>query len=110
MSQDAMQVVENLNLFCKKVVLLQEVEGEMAEKLVEKCPVNVFDIEDVGNGKVIFFLTGLFSRLLRSKKQMPPSKFFLSLFSLLPISIPKMKCVKHILENQLLMISLLHYP
>ncbi|KAJ4975289.1 hypothetical protein NE237_000395 [Protea cynaroides] len=30
-----------------KVVLLQEVVDEKAEKLVKKCPVNVFDIEDV---------------------------------------------------------------
>ncbi|XP_010248372.1 PREDICTED: DNA-directed RNA polymerases I and III subunit RPAC1 isoform X2 [Nelumbo nucifera] len=34
-----------------EVVLLQEVEDEMAEELVKKCPVNVFDIEDVGKGK-----------------------------------------------------------
>ncbi|KAF7145311.1 hypothetical protein RHSIM_Rhsim04G0011300 [Rhododendron simsii] len=34
-----------------EVELLQELEGEMAEKLVKKCPVNVFDIEDLGNGK-----------------------------------------------------------
>ncbi|XP_042504103.1 DNA-directed RNA polymerases I and III subunit RPAC1-like isoform X2 [Macadamia integrifolia] len=33
------------------VVLLQEVEDEKAEELVKKCPVNVFDIEDIGNGK-----------------------------------------------------------
>ncbi|GAB2279804.1 hypothetical protein Dimus_014443 [Dionaea muscipula] len=33
-----------------EVVLLQDVYGEMAEKLVKKCPVNVFDIEDVADG------------------------------------------------------------
>ncbi|KAK1380240.1 hypothetical protein POM88_026984 [Heracleum sosnowskyi] len=32
------------------VVLLQEVEDERAKKLVKTCPVNVFDIEDVGKG------------------------------------------------------------
>ncbi|XP_022879176.1 DNA-directed RNA polymerases I and III subunit RPAC1-like isoform X6 [Olea europaea var. sylvestris] len=31
-----------------EVVLLQEVEGEKAEELVKKCPVKVFDIEDIG--------------------------------------------------------------
>ncbi|KAG5550965.1 hypothetical protein RHGRI_009400 [Rhododendron griersonianum] len=31
-----------------EVELLQELKGEMAEKLVKKCPVNVFDIEDLG--------------------------------------------------------------
>ncbi|KAK1396990.1 hypothetical protein POM88_006853 [Heracleum sosnowskyi] len=41
-----------LDLFIKflKVVLLQEVEDERAKKLVKTCPVNVFDIEDVGKG------------------------------------------------------------
>lgn len=34
-----------------EVVLLQEVKDEKAEELVKKCPVKVFDIEDVGNGK-----------------------------------------------------------
>ncbi|KAJ4952947.1 hypothetical protein NE237_029779 [Protea cynaroides] len=34
-----------------EVVLLQEVEDEKAEELVKKCPVNVFDIEDIGMGK-----------------------------------------------------------
>ncbi|PSR95569.1 DNA-directed RNA polymerases I and III subunit rpac1 like [Actinidia chinensis var. chinensis] len=35
-----------------EVVLLQDVEGEKAEELKNKCPkpCNVFDIEDVGNG------------------------------------------------------------
>ncbi|XP_076937708.1 uncharacterized protein LOC143616421 [Bidens hawaiensis] len=33
-----------------EVVLLQEIENEDAEKLVKKCPVNVFDIEDMGKG------------------------------------------------------------
>eukprot|EP00262_Sarcandra_glabra_P006740 TRINITY_DN1923_c0_g1_i1.p1 TRINITY_DN1923_c0_g1~~TRINITY_DN1923_c0_g1_i1.p1 ORF type:complete len:369 (+),score=68.97 TRINITY_DN1923_c0_g1_i1:191-1297(+) len=33
-----------------EVVLLQEVEDDKAEVLVRKCPVNVFDIEDVGMG------------------------------------------------------------
>ncbi|XP_074568242.1 uncharacterized protein LOC141824808 [Curcuma longa] len=33
-----------------KVILLTEVKGQDAEKLVKKCPVNVFDIEDLGNG------------------------------------------------------------
>ncbi|KAL5548689.1 hypothetical protein UlMin_003920 [Ulmus minor] len=34
-----------------EVVLLQEVEDEVAEELVQKCPVKVFDIEDIGKGK-----------------------------------------------------------
>ncbi|PON40110.1 DNA-directed RNA polymerase, alpha subunit [Parasponia andersonii] len=34
-----------------EVVLLQEVEDEDAEELKNKCPVNVFDIEDLGNGR-----------------------------------------------------------
>ncbi|KAK1297771.1 DNA-directed RNA polymerase II subunit RPB3-B [Acorus calamus] len=34
-----------------EVVLLEEVEDEMAVELVNKCPVKVFDIEDVGKGQ-----------------------------------------------------------
>lgn len=34
-----------------EIVLLQEVENKKAEELVKKCPVNVFDIEDIGKGK-----------------------------------------------------------
>ncbi|KAK8955080.1 hypothetical protein KSP39_PZI001922 [Platanthera zijinensis] len=34
-----------------EVLLLKEFKGNDAEKLVKKCPVNVFDIEDVGNGE-----------------------------------------------------------
>lgn len=33
-------------------MLLQEIEDEKAEELVEKCPKNVFDIEDIGKGKM----------------------------------------------------------
>ncbi|KAH7684157.1 DNA-directed RNA polymerase protein [Dioscorea alata] len=33
-----------------EVILLKEIKGVDAEKLVKKCPVNVFDIEDVGKG------------------------------------------------------------
>ncbi|WVZ73352.1 hypothetical protein U9M48_021668 [Paspalum notatum var. saurae] len=33
-----------------EVVILEEIKGDNAEKLVKKCPVNVFDIEDLGNG------------------------------------------------------------
>ncbi|CAI5494311.1 unnamed protein product [Closterium sp. Naga37s-1] len=33
-----------------EVVFRKAVEGEMAEQLVAKCPMNVFDIEDMGNG------------------------------------------------------------
>ncbi|KAJ0791969.1 putative DNA-directed RNA polymerase [Helianthus annuus] len=33
-----------------EVVLLQDIEDEDAQKLVNKCPVNVFDIEDMGKG------------------------------------------------------------
>lgn len=35
-----------------EVVLLQEVKDAKAEELVKKCPVNVFDIEDIAKGKV----------------------------------------------------------
>ncbi|GKV37381.1 hypothetical protein SLEP1_g45416 [Rubroshorea leprosula] len=34
-----------------EVVLLKEVEDDVAEELKRRCPVNVFDIEDIGNGK-----------------------------------------------------------
>lgn len=34
-----------------EIVLMGEIENEMAEKLVKKCPVNVFDIEDLGAGR-----------------------------------------------------------
>ncbi|XP_057765418.1 uncharacterized protein LOC130986144 [Salvia miltiorrhiza] len=34
-----------------EIVLLQEIEGEKAEELVKKCPVKVFDIEDIGKDK-----------------------------------------------------------
>ncbi|KAL2332850.1 hypothetical protein Fmac_014063 [Flemingia macrophylla] len=34
-----------------EVVLLEDVEGEMADELKKKCPVNVFDIEDIGKGR-----------------------------------------------------------
>lgn len=30
--------------------MLKEIKGEEAKKLVKKCPVKVFDIEDLGNG------------------------------------------------------------
>ncbi|KQK14376.1 DNA-directed RNA polymerases I and III subunit rpac1 [Brachypodium distachyon] len=33
-----------------EVVLLKEIKDGEAEELVKKCPVNVFDIEDLGNG------------------------------------------------------------
>ncbi|XP_006654023.1 DNA-directed RNA polymerases I and III subunit rpac1 [Oryza brachyantha] len=34
-----------------EVVLSEEFKGDDAEELVKKCPVNVFDIEDLGNGE-----------------------------------------------------------
>ncbi|KAI4307843.1 hypothetical protein L6164_030980 [Bauhinia variegata] len=34
-----------------EVVLLEEVKDELAEELKNKCPVGVFDIEDIGKGK-----------------------------------------------------------
>lgn len=37
------------------MVILQEVNGEKAEELAKKCPVNVFDIEDIGKGKSVIF-------------------------------------------------------
>ncbi|XP_066324759.1 uncharacterized protein [Miscanthus floridulus] len=33
-----------------EVVILEEIKGAQAEELVKKCPVSVFDIEDLGNG------------------------------------------------------------
>ncbi|KAI3931296.1 hypothetical protein MKX01_040213 [Papaver californicum] len=35
-----------------EVVLLQDIEDELAEELVKKCPGKVFDIEDLGKGKM----------------------------------------------------------
>ncbi|CAN6556127.1 unnamed protein product [Malus baccata var. baccata] len=34
-----------------EVIRSQDIENEMTEKLVATCPVKVFDIEDIGNGK-----------------------------------------------------------
>ena len=34
---------------------MEEVEDDLAEELKSKCPVNVFDIEDLGKGEVILF-------------------------------------------------------
>ncbi|MED6192672.1 hypothetical protein PIB30_012273 [Stylosanthes scabra] len=34
-----------------EVVLLENIEDELADELKEKCPVGVFDIEDIGKGK-----------------------------------------------------------
>lgn len=39
-----------------KVILMQDIEDEDAQKLVNKCPVNVFDIEDMGDGKKLGIL------------------------------------------------------
>ena len=36
------------------MVFLEDVWDEMAEELVEKCPVNVFDIEDLPKGKELY--------------------------------------------------------
>ncbi|KAL0888974.1 hypothetical protein Bca101_012957 [Brassica carinata] len=36
-----------------EVILLREVEDDDAERLVQACPMKVFDIEDMGNGKEI---------------------------------------------------------
>ncbi|MCL7041177.1 hypothetical protein MKW94_021127 [Papaver nudicaule] len=35
-----------------EVVLLQDIKDELAEELVKKCPAKVFDIEDLGKGKM----------------------------------------------------------
>lgn len=42
----------NLFVWLLKVVLLRDIEDDEAEELVKKCPVKVFDIEDIGKGKV----------------------------------------------------------
>ncbi|XP_027336559.1 DNA-directed RNA polymerases I and III subunit RPAC1 [Abrus precatorius] len=34
-----------------EVILLEDVEDELAEELTKKCPVKVFDIEDIGKGR-----------------------------------------------------------
>ncbi|KAJ6823076.1 uncharacterized protein M6B38_385360 [Iris pallida] len=34
-----------------EIVLLREIEGQSAEELKKKCPVNVFDVKDIGNGR-----------------------------------------------------------
>lgn len=33
---------------------MEAVEDELAEELKNKCPVNVFDIEDIGKGNSVF--------------------------------------------------------
>lgn len=35
---------------------MEDIEGVEAEKLVKKCPVKVFDIEDIGRGKMLSLL------------------------------------------------------
>jgi hypothetical protein len=37
------------------VNILEDVEGKLAEELVQKCPANVFDIEDMGSGICLFY-------------------------------------------------------
>lgn len=37
-------------VFLEKVVLKEEILDEKAEELVKKCPVHVFDVEDIGKG------------------------------------------------------------
>lgn len=39
-----------------QVVLLEDIEGVEADKLVKKCPVGVFDIEDIGQSKMFSLL------------------------------------------------------
>ena len=38
-------------MFYSQVVLLEDLRDDLAEELVQKCPVNVFDIEDLSNGR-----------------------------------------------------------
>lgn len=33
---------------------MEDVKDELADELVTKCPVNVFDIEDIGKGNSVF--------------------------------------------------------
>lgn len=40
----------DLIIWALKVVLLRDIEDDEAEALVKKCPVKVFDIEDIGKG------------------------------------------------------------
>lgn len=42
-----------------QVVLLKEFEGKKAVELVNVCPAQVFDIEDMGEGEVKAFLSFL---------------------------------------------------
>jgi hypothetical protein len=43
-----------LNILVTQVTLMEDVQGKLAEELVQKCPTGVFDIEDVGSGTVCF--------------------------------------------------------
>lgn len=42
-----------------KVVLLRDIEDDEAETLAKKCPVKVFDIEDIGKGIATFICQSL---------------------------------------------------
>lgn len=33
---------------------MEDIQGKLAEELVQKCPTGVFDIEDVGTGTISF--------------------------------------------------------
>ena len=33
---------------------MEDIQGKLAQELVQKCPVGVFDIEDVGSGTACF--------------------------------------------------------
>lgn len=38
-----------------QVVLLEDIEDDLAEELKNKCPVNVFDMEDLGRGTSVHY-------------------------------------------------------
>ncbi|MCL7040808.1 hypothetical protein MKW94_006406, partial [Papaver nudicaule] len=60
-----------------QVVLLQDIEDELAEELVGKCPAKVFDIEDLGNVTI------------ESSGQWPPEVLFTE-----AVKVLEMKCLR----------------
>lgn len=45
-----MLILPEFDFLFYQVVLLEDVRDSLAEELVEKCPVHVFDIEDLSKG------------------------------------------------------------
>lgn len=49
-----MYLLSFLNTLVIQVNLMEDIQGKLAEELVQKCPTGVFDIEDVGSGTLCF--------------------------------------------------------